>query len=95
MTDKLNQTSLQDFISTAKRLGVHDELKAALKCNGVHALLELAFYEGFKCTHSQFNGELPFVVKEHTDDISCSTQIDEDPAVKNEYEHFLKQLKNG
>ena len=95
MTDKLNQTSLQSFLATAKRLGVHDQLKAALKCNGVHALLELAFYEGFKCTHSQFNGEIPYIVKEHEEDILCSDQIDEDPSVQAEYDSFLKTLTNN
>ena len=52
-------------------------------------ILKVAFYAGFKCTNSTFNGELPYIEKEHFEDISCSDQIDNDPSVNAEFESFF------
>ena len=64
-----------------------------LKCNGIEELVKLAFYEAFKSTNQMFNGEIPFIEKEHFENVSCGDQIDEDPTVKAEYELFLKKIK--
>ena len=88
------KTSVDLFKERIHNLGLDKQLLPLIKCNGVQALMEFAFYEGFKSTHSQFNAEIPYVVNEHTLGTDSNTEIDEDPALVDMFQNLIKELTN-